>query len=99
MDARGGACEVYPTPFAVGLFADDSTIVEPDISVVCDGSKLSERGCEGAPDFVVEIVSKSTSGMGYVSKPSLYHSAGVRCWSSTPCGSARTDMTLVQRCT
>lgn len=78
IDARGGTCEVYPAPFAVNLFADDSTIVEPDISVVCDASKLSDRGCEGAPDLVVEVVSKSTSGMDYISKLGLYHHAGVR---------------------
>jgi Uma2 family endonuclease len=85
IDASGGACEAYPEPFAVNLYAYDSAIVEPDISVVCDISKLSERGCEGAPDLVAEIVSKSTSGMDCVSKPNPYHSAGVReYWIADP---------------
>ena len=78
IDARGGARKVYPAPFAVNLFADDSTFVEPDVSVVCDRSKLSDRGCEGAPDLVVEIVSPSHSGMDYFTKLDLYQRAGVR---------------------
>jgi len=76
--ANGGSCKVYPAPFAVNLFSDDSTFVEPDLSVVCDRSKLSERGCEGAPDLVVEVVSPSNPGMDYVSKLGLYREAGVR---------------------
>lgn len=71
-------CEVYPAPFAVNLFADESTFVEPDVSVVCDRDKLSDRGCEGAPDLVVEVVSPSNPGMDYVSKLHLYEEAGVR---------------------
>ena len=76
--AHGGSCKVYPAPFAVNLFADESTFVEPDISVICDRSKLSDRGCEGAPDLVVEVVSPSNPGMDYVSKLSLYRRAGVK---------------------
>ena len=78
IDAHDGACEVYPAPFAVNLFADDTTFVEPDVSVVCDHDKLSDRGCEGAPDFVVEVVSPSNPGMDYVTKLNLYQEAGVR---------------------
>ena len=76
--SNGGPCKVYPAPFAVNLFADDSTFVEPDLSVICDRSKLSDRGCEGAPDLVVEVVSPSNPGMDYVSKLKLYSEAGVR---------------------
>ncbi len=76
--SQGGSCKVYPAPFAVNLFADDSTFVEPDLSVICDRSKLSDRGCEGAPDLVMEVVSPSNPGMDYVSKLNLYHEAGVR---------------------
>ena len=76
--SKGGSCKVYPAPFAVNLFADDTTFVEPDISVVCDRDKLSDRGCEGAPDMVVEVVSPSNPRMDYVSKLSLYQEAGVR---------------------
>lgn len=62
----------------VNLFGDDSTFVEPDLSAVCDRTKLSDRGCEGAPDFVVEVVSPGNPGMDYVTKLNLYKEAGVR---------------------
>lgn len=75
---HGGPCKVFPAPYAVNLFADDTTFVEPDVVAVCDRSKLSDRGCEGAPDFVVEIVSPSNTGMDYVTKLGLYQAAGVR---------------------
>ena len=78
IEEHGGPCKVYPAPFAVNLFADDSTFVEPDVLVVCDRDKLSDRGCEGAPDLVVEVVSPSNPDMDYVSKLSLYREAGVR---------------------
>lgn len=75
---QGGTCKVYTAPFAVNLFGDDTTFVEPDVSVICDRSKLSKRGCEGAPDFIAEIVSPSNGGMDYVTKLHLYQEAGVR---------------------
>lgn len=78
IESHHGTCEVYPAPFAVNLFADESTFVEPDVSVICDQNKLSDRGCEGAPDFVAEVVSPSNPGMDYVSKLNLYQEAGVR---------------------
>jgi len=78
ISSHDGPCKAYPAPFAVNLFADDSTFVEPDVSVICDRDKLSDRGCEGAPDMVVEVVSPSNPEMDYVSKLSLYHEAGVR---------------------
>ena len=76
--SKGGSCEVYPAPFAVFLNADDKTYVEPDISVICDKNKLSDRGCEGAPDFVIEIVSPSSRRMDYNTKNALYSDAGIR---------------------
>ena len=82
---RGGSCKVDPATFAANLFADDGTFVEPDVSVVCDRSKLSDRGCEGAPDLVVEVVSPSISVMDYITKLGLYRNAGVReDWSCDP---------------
>ena len=78
IESRGGTCKTYPAPFAVNLFADDSAFVEPDISVVCDRDKLSNRGCEGAPDFIVEVVSPSNREMDYISKLGLYREAGVQ---------------------
>ena len=73
-----GTCEVLPAPFAVNLHADDETYVEPDISVICDKSKLSDRGCEGAPDFIIEIVLPGSRRMDYTIKNALYSEAGVR---------------------
>ena len=75
---HGGDCEVYPAPFAVNLDAEDKNWVEPDISVICDKSKLTDRGCSGAPDLIVEIVSPSSRKMDYVWKAGLYMDAGVR---------------------
>ncbi|MEE1085777.1 MAG: Uma2 family endonuclease [Schaedlerella sp.] len=76
--AKNGSCEVYPAPFAVNLNADDSTYVEPDLSIICDKGKLTDRGCTGAPDFIVEIVSPSSRKMDYATKNALYSNAGVR---------------------
>ena len=73
-----GICQVYPAPFAVFIMKDDKNYVEPDISVICDLDKLSDRGCEGAPDWVVEIVSPSSRRMDYSTKTSLYANSGVR---------------------
>lgn len=73
-----GECKVYPAPFAVFLNADNSTYVEPDISVICDKSKLDDRGCNGAPDWIIEVVSPSSKGRDYVTKLYQYRTAGVR---------------------
>ena len=56
---NSGGCEVYPAPFAVFLNADDKNYVEPDISIICDQSKLDERGCNGAPDWIINPMKKS----------------------------------------
>ena len=50
---------------------------EPDISVICDKAKLTDRGCSGAPELIVEIVSPSSRKMDYVWKAGLYMDAGV----------------------
>lgn len=77
--SRNGPCEVYPAPFAVKLFHDDSTtVVEPDISVICDVHKLTDQSCTGAPDWIIEIVSPGNPGHDYVRKLNLYMNAGVR---------------------
>ena len=60
IESNGGKCRVYPAPFAVNLDADDKDWVEPDISVICDPNKLTDRGCSGAPDLIFEIVSPSS---------------------------------------
>ncbi len=71
-------CEVYTAPFGVWPFNDDTTYVEPDISVICDESKLDDDGCKGAPDFIIEILSKSTEAYDKIDKLGLYRTAGVR---------------------
>lgn len=76
--SHGGDCEVYPAPFAVNLDSDDKDWVEPDISVICDKNKLADRGCNGAPDFIIEIVSPSSRKMDYSIKNALYSESGVR---------------------
>ncbi|MCI8638361.1 MAG: Uma2 family endonuclease [Coprococcus sp.] len=74
----GGTCEVFPAPFAVFLNQDDRNYVEPDISVICDKNKLEEKGYNGAPDLIIEIISLSTERMDYGIKPFKYRSAAVR---------------------
>lgn len=76
--SHSGSCKVYPAPFAVKLFAERDEIVEPDISVICDPGKLTDRGCTGAPDWIVEIVSPGNPGHDYIRKLNLYADAGVR---------------------
>ena len=75
---KKGDCQVFAAPFAVFLNADEKTYVEPDISVVCDRDKLDERGCNGAPDFIIEIVSAGSRRTDYGKKNSLYADSGVR---------------------
>lgn len=75
---NNGQCEVFPAPFAVFLNEDDRTYVEPDISVICDGEKLTDRGCQGAPDWIVEVVSPGSRQMDYYKKLIKYRTAGVR---------------------
>lgn len=73
-----GMCEVDVAPFAVFLEADDINYVEPDIAVICDTDKLTDKGCVGAPDWIIEIVSPSSRRMDYMIKLFKYRSAGVR---------------------
>ena len=78
IDSRNGDCEVNIAPFAVFLNKDDINYVEPDISVVCDTSKLDEKGCHGAPDWIIEVVSPGNKPMDYFTKLFKYRTAGVR---------------------
>ena len=76
--SNGGNCKVYPAPFAVFLNKDNRNYFEPDISVICDKSKLSDRGCEGAPDVVIEVASESTKSRDLFLKLNKYKDAGVK---------------------
>ena len=75
---KKGNCKVYPSPFAVFLNANNEIYLEPDISVICDKNKLTEEGCKGAPDWIIEIVSPSSRAMDYNKKLLKYGTAGVR---------------------
>lgn len=78
-------CEVYHAPFGVRLFEQDGdkpkdveTLVEPDITVVCDHNKLDDDGCKGAPDLIVEVLSPNTQRHDRLVKYNLYEQAGVK---------------------
>lgn len=78
-----GECHVFPAPFDVilahdGDYENAQTVLQPDITVVCDSSKLKPRGCFGAPDLVVEITSPSTVKRDLHEKLRLYEEFGVR---------------------
>lgn len=78
---KGKPCKVFIAPFDVrlnGLGDDDYDVVQPDVVVVCDRSKLDEKGCNGAPDMVAEILSPSTARKDMVQKFKKYQRAGVR---------------------
>lgn len=75
---HGGNCEVLPAPFAVFLSQDDRNYVEPDISIICDKSKIDDKGCNGVPDWIIEIVSPSSQQMDYGIKLFKYRTAKVR---------------------
>lgn len=75
---KNGDCEVFPAPFDVILSKKPLTIVQPDIMIVCDKNKLDEQRCNGAPDFIIEIVSPSNSSDDYIKKAYYYKNYGVR---------------------
>ncbi|MCI9541611.1 MAG: Uma2 family endonuclease [Lachnospiraceae bacterium] len=78
IQSKNGDCEVYPAPFAVFLNANKEIYVEPDISVICDKNKLTDEGCVGAPDWIIEIVSPSSRSMDYNKKLLKYGTAKVK---------------------
>ncbi len=81
---KGKHCRVYSAPFDVRIptrsVSDEDiiTVVQPDISVICDLSKIDKRGCLGSPDLVVEILSPSNSERELKTKYDLYEESGVR---------------------
>ena len=84
---KGKPCKVFYAPFGVRLNAEtgDNTILEPDLLVVCDMSKLDGKSCNGAPDMVIEILSPSTSRKDKTIKFAKYLQAGVReLWFADP---------------
>ena len=77
---KGKPCKAFAAPFDVRLNADtyDDTVLQPDLVVICDQSKLMGTGCAGAPDMVIEIMSPSTVKRDRVLKFYAYQGAGVR---------------------
>jgi len=78
---KGKPCRVFAAPYDVclsGLGDEDDTVVQPDILVVCDESKIDDKRCNGAPDMTIEILSPSTSKRDLLTKLIKYQNAGVR---------------------
>lgn len=73
-----GQCKVFAAPFSVFINEDNYNYVEPDISVICDLNKLDDRGCNGAPDWIIEIVSAESRRRDYSTKLFKYQESGVR---------------------
>ncbi|RAI88006.1 Uma2 family endonuclease [Algoriphagus yeomjeoni] len=80
---KGHSCKVYSAPFDVRFsknpeYSKTDSVVQPDISVICDLSKLDDKGCWGAPDLIVEILSPGNSRVEVQNKYDLYEEYGVR---------------------
>jgi Uma2 family endonuclease len=79
---RQNPCRVFQAPFDVRLpiptAKKDSTVVQPDLCIICDESKLDARGCNGTPDLMIEIISSSNSKHDVHTKFNLYQEAGVK---------------------
>ncbi|MEA3414858.1 MAG: Uma2 family endonuclease [Thermodesulfobacteriota bacterium] len=77
-------CEVFSAPFDVRLPAtdeedeDSKNVVQPDMVVICDSSELDEKGCKGAPDLIIEIVSPASTSIDNIKKMELYEKNGVK---------------------
>ena len=81
---QGKPCKGYTAPFDVRLPRQDEadakveTVVQPDLSVICDPSKLDKQGCRGAPDWIIEVLSPSTALKDMNTKRGLYERHGVQ---------------------
>ncbi len=74
------SCSVFEAPFDVRFIEDDfsETVLQPDISVFCDATKLDDKGATGAPDWIIEIISPSTEFRDKTVKAFLYQKHGVK---------------------
>lgn len=82
---KGKQCKAFPSPFGVWLDEENDIYVEPDITVICDSSKIHLKGCVGVPDLVVEVLSPSTALKDKRVKLKRYRLSGVReCWIVDP---------------
>lgn len=78
LKSKKGPCRVFHAPFDVKLNDAPLTIVQPDLMIVCDKGKLDGKRCNGAPDFIIEIVSPGNPSDDYIRKLYYYKNAGVR---------------------
>lgn len=79
---KGKSCKVFVAPFGVTFEKDiknekNTCAVEPDIAVICDKTKITEKGCKGNPDLIVEVLSRTTASMDIIKKRRLYEQNGV----------------------
>ena len=75
---NNGSCKTFIAPCDVKLNDTPLTIVQPDLMIVCDTSKLDKKRCNGAPDFIIEIVSPSNTSNDYIQKLYYYKRYGVK---------------------
>ncbi len=78
IDEHESVCELIISPFGLYLSSDNRNYLEPDLMVVCDRSKITDKGVVGAPDFVIEVVSPSSIQMDYMKKLMKYARSGIR---------------------
>lgn len=78
IEENDGDCILFVAPCDVQIECDDSSMLQPDVFIVCDLSKIIDRCIYGVPDFIVEVLSKSTRGKDMHIKYRKYHEAGVR---------------------
>jgi Uma2 family endonuclease len=88
---KNGECKVFVAPFDVRLPQKDEpddeikNVVQPDLLVICDQTKLDDKGCRGAPDMIVEVLSPSTASKDCMQKRALYEKHGVKeYWTVDP---------------
>lgn len=78
LKSKNGSCRVFHAPFDVKLSDTPLTIMHPDLMIICDKNKLDGKRCNGAPDFIIEIVSPSNPADDYIRKLYYYKNYGVR---------------------
>jgi Uma2 family endonuclease len=89
----GKECNIYPSPFSVKL--SEGTVLEPDISIICNRDKIDKQGCNGAPDLIIEVISPSSIKHDRQTKFKEYEKAGVKeYWIVEPEGSIVSVFTL-----
>jgi len=76
--AKGNSFKLFHAPIDVKLSDSPTTIIQPDLMVICDKNKLDKNRCNGAPGWIIEIISSSTASYDYITKLNLYFESGVK---------------------